>query len=228
MARTGLWFVVLALVLAAGFHAWAASIFRARTRSLVAGLEAAPANLVRLREPPPVVRSYARRAAPITAVPAKVRLCQQGLIRARRGAPWRPFQAEQIMSVRKAGFVWCATVGVAPLVHVQVADAYVRGHGSFEVRLLGSVRLTRAVGPEIDRGELMRYLAELAWVPAALLRNAELRWRDIDHATVEVIMRRLRFWPRAPAGRRGCGSPSRTTALCTRRRMIGHVASAVA
>lgn len=32
----------------------------------------------------------------------------------------------------------------------------------------------------------MRYLAELAWAPHAMLHNPRLRWRELDAATVEV------------------------------------------
>lgn len=186
MTRTALGFVLLALILGGAAHAWAASAFRTRTRSLVEGLGAVSVGRPLLLDAPPVVRSYARRAAPIAVVPAKVRLNQQGAMRARPGAPWRPFTAEQIMSVREVGFVWCARVGVAPLVTARVADAYVRGQGFLEVRLLGSLRVAHVEGPEMDRAELMRYLAELAWVPEALLGNPELHWRDIDATTVEV------------------------------------------
>lgn len=32
----------------------------------------------------------------------------------------------------------------------------------------------------------MRYLAELAWAPHAMLHNPQLSWREIDGTTVEV------------------------------------------
>jgi hypothetical protein len=32
----------------------------------------------------------------------------------------------------------------------------------------------------------MRYLAELAWAPHAMLHNPQLSWREIDATTVEV------------------------------------------
>jgi hypothetical protein len=46
--------------------------------------------------------------------------------------------------------------------------------------------LARAAGPQADKGELMRYLAELAWAPHVMLHNPQLSWREIDATTVEV------------------------------------------
>jgi hypothetical protein len=50
----------------------------------------------------------------------------------------------------------------------------------------GSLPLARAAGPQADKSELMRYLAELAWAPHAMLHNPQLSWREIDAAIVEV------------------------------------------
>ncbi|HSU04104.1 MAG TPA: DUF6544 family protein, partial [Acetobacteraceae bacterium] len=58
--------------------------------------------------------------------------------------------------------------------------------GWLEARLFGSLRLARSTGPATDRGELMRYLAELPWAPHALLQNRSLSFRQIDRNSVEV------------------------------------------
>ena len=55
-----------------------------------------------------------------------------------------------------------------------------------EARLFGSLRLARAAGPHVGKGELMRYLAELAWAPHAMLHNPQLSWREIDATTSNV------------------------------------------
>jgi hypothetical protein len=41
----------------------------------------------------------------------------------------------------------------------------------------------------ISKGEAMRYLAELPWLPQAMVANQELEWRQIDDRTVEVATR---------------------------------------
>jgi hypothetical protein len=62
----------------------------------------------------------------------------------------------------------------------------VDGEGLLEARLFGSLPLAGAAGPLADKSELMRYLAELAWAPHAMLHNPQLSWREIDATTVEV------------------------------------------
>jgi hypothetical protein len=53
------------------------------------------------------------------------------------------------------------------------------GEGRLDVRALGIIPLARAENTSaLLRGELMRYLAELAWAPDAFLLNTELRWRE--------------------------------------------------
>jgi hypothetical protein len=56
----------------------------------------------------------------------------------------------------------------------------------------------RAAGPQADKGELMRYLAELAWAPHEMLHNPQLSWREIDATTVKCR-------PRARPAQHGYG-----------------------
>lgn len=102
------------------------------------------------------------------------------------GRAWRRFVARQIIAVRRPGFVWCARMRPIPLVWVDVLDAYVAGEGSLDARLFGCLRVARSAGAEAGRGELLRYLAELPWVPQALLHNPELCYRETGPRVVEV------------------------------------------
>lgn len=76
-----------------------------------------------------------------------------------------------------------------PLLSAHVLDCYVNGEGLLDTRLCGSWPLAQLTGPEVSKGELMRYLAELIWAPHAMLHNPELSWREIDATTVEVSAR---------------------------------------
>jgi hypothetical protein len=52
---------------------------------------------------------------------------------------------------------------------------------------LGVIPMAGAEGtPALVRGELMRYLAELAWAPDAILCNTALRWRVEGPSTLAV------------------------------------------
>src|SRR5689334_17357815 len=187
MPRWSLLAVPLVAATALFAHARAAVGFDRNSKVLVAELGRRSRNkAVASFQVPAIIESYARRAVPSGSVPQMVRLRQRGEMRLRPGGRWCPFTAEQTMSVCEPGFVWLANMQLAPLVYARVIDAYVAGRGLLEARLYGSVPLARAVGPPIDRGELMRYLAELVWIPHAMLHNSQLRWHEIGNDIVEV------------------------------------------
>jgi len=184
--RTGL--KVLPVLGAGGLlaHLLTAAAFRRRTSELIVRLERAPAEEPPVTPVPAIIQSFARRAVYGNRVPDTVWLSQRGEMRASRRGPWRRFAAEQVISIREPGFAWRARVQMAPLVLAHILDCYVDGEGLLEARLFGSLPFARAAGPEANRGELMRYLGELAWAPHAMLHNPQLSWREIDPATVEV------------------------------------------
>jgi hypothetical protein len=92
-------------------------------------------------------------------------------------ASWARFTSRQMIALDRCEFDWIARSGPAGIVSVR--DALIDGVGHLHVRALGFVTLARAQpSPELTRGELMRYLAELAWGPDAILRNVGLRWRE--------------------------------------------------
>jgi hypothetical protein len=62
---------------------------------------------------------------------------------------------------------------------ISVRDSLSGGEGRLDVTALGIIPISRAEpSAALMRGELMRYLAELAWAPDAILLNSELRWRE--------------------------------------------------
>jgi hypothetical protein len=137
---------------------------------------------------PPLVRCFVERNVPHEkAAPAAVRFRQEGEMQLQPGR-WLPFQAEQDVSVESVEFSSRARFPIAPLVRIRVHDWYRAGEGGLEVRVLG-FPVKRFLGPQVARGEAMRYLAELPWFPHALVGNPELEWRELDAATVEVATR---------------------------------------
>ncbi len=102
-------------------------------------------------------------------------------------APVR-FHAIEEFAVEEVAFSWRARFAIVPLVSIRVVDRYAAGQGSLEARLFG-IPVMRASGPETSEGEAMRYLAELAWVPHAIVANRDLEWRELDAQAVEVAAR---------------------------------------
>ncbi len=107
-----------------------------------------------------------------------VKLTQTGRMKQRLGATsWMSFTATQTISTCECAFDWRARFG--PFGMISVRDALKGGQGRLDVMALGVIPIARAEhSSALMRGELMRYLAELAWAPDAILFNTTLRWRD--------------------------------------------------
>jgi hypothetical protein len=72
-----------------------------------------------------------------------------------------------------------------PLLALNVTDRYGSSAGELAVRALG-LPLQRQTGRDVAIAEAYRYVAELIWVPDAILANRELEWRAVDARRVEV------------------------------------------
>lgn len=134
---------------------------------------------------PDGIRDYVERHTGGAPAPRLVRLVQRGEMWQRPGARPMPFTATHELHVGELAFRWRARFPVAPLVALRVLDAYEGGVGRLEARVLG-VPVMRQRGPDVDRGEAIRYLAELAWGPHAMLANPSLDWRELDGGSYEV------------------------------------------
>ena len=104
------------------------------------------------------------------------------------GAKPRAYTAVEDLAVGRVAFAWRARFPVLGSLSLRVTDSYDGAEGRLDVRILG-LPLQRNRGPELAKGEAFRYLAELAWVPQAILRNPQLEWRELDQRTAEVATR---------------------------------------
>jgi hypothetical protein len=138
-------------------------------------------------EVPSLLLDYYRRCVPDPpAEPRGTVFEQTGEIKLDPARPWTPFAAEQTHSAERVEFVWRARFKMAPLVTGVVEDAYEDGAGRLDAKLWSLVRIAHARGPEVDRGEAQRYLAELAWCPMAIVHNDELEFAQTADDVVRV------------------------------------------
>ena len=109
---------------------------------------------------------------------AIVTLAQTGrMLRAPGTDRWLSFTARQTIAANVCNFAWRARF--APLGLIAACDALENGMGRLDVTALGFIPMARTPRTAaLARGELMRYLAELAWAPDAILANRALRWRE--------------------------------------------------
>ena len=195
----GLWILIAAAIalpialVALGRWRW-----RTRTRSLNTRLESAreaprPAyfNVRELDGLPAVVQRYFRAALPDGArIIDAVSVEHAGSFNTGETVDrWKPFTSRQRVILRRPGFVWDGRIAMAPGLGVHVHDAYVAGEGMLHPALLGLFSLADLRGGgELARGELMRFLAEAAWYPTALLPSQGVSWQAIDEMSARATL----------------------------------------
>jgi hypothetical protein len=97
------------------------------------------------------------------------------------GEKWKPFESVQRIVTQRPGFVWNACIRMAPAMCVRVRDAYIVGEGVLTAKVFGLYTvMAQPATPELAQGELMRFLAEGAWYPTALLPSQGVVWEAID------------------------------------------------
>lgn len=143
----------------------------------------------RQRPWPPLLKDYLSKVIKRSELAScrVVRFRQSGFFRMEPKEPLEEFSAKQVVSLQAPMFSWQAQV-MAKGLPVTVCDRLISGEGNLEARLLGAIRVAKASGPEILRGELLRYLAELPWYPAAIVHQPQIRWRQLDDSTVKGSM----------------------------------------
>ncbi len=107
-----------------------------------------------------------------------IKTTQHGEIRMGPEARWNVFTAEEFVDATNTAFCWEARLGTGLLASVRVTDAYENGHGRLVVKK-GPVQLKKLLGPEVDKGELQRYLGYIIYCPSMLLNNP---WLDLSAA----------------------------------------------
>ena len=115
-----------------------------------------------------------------------VRLTYRGELRSGPTARWIPFTAEETIDAVRSGFRWDARLRTGPVGSVTITDLYEGGHGRAGVKLGGLVPVASAAGPDYDRGELQRYLAEIVLCPAALVVHPSLIWTTVGPGTLRL------------------------------------------
>ena len=94
---------------------------------------------------------------------------------------WKPFQSTQRVVTQRPGFIWDARIRMAPAITAYVHDAYIAGEGVLAAKLFGLLTVMEQPStPELAQGELMRFFAEGAWYPTALLPSQGVVWEAID------------------------------------------------
>jgi MFS family permease len=195
--------ILLPALVALALVVWLATFYGARrwqaaTNALHAGLDTArapveprtfdPAELAGL--PAPVQRYFRAALKEGQPMVAAATVEHSGTFNtSEAGEEWRSFTSAQRVVAKRPGFVWDARITMLPGLSVRVHDAYVAGEGILHATLFGLVSLANLRGtPEMAHGELMRFFAETAWYPTALLPSQGVRWEAIDERSAKATL----------------------------------------
>jgi hypothetical protein len=156
-------------------------------RSEAAGSEQITDHLIcRLPEP---VQRYFHYIMPEGCMMIRfARIKQTGLFRTDPSRNWMPVCAYQYFSAKFPGFIWHARVFPLPPLWIEARDRYDRGLGNMLVRLLSTISIVDAKGPEIDVSSLLRYLGEMPWFPTAFLNEEFISWEPIDSSHARAVI----------------------------------------
>jgi len=189
--------VVLAFVIAAAIL-YGANRWQSNTRELHARMEAACARitpkLYDTREleglPTPVQRYFCAVLKEGQPLVATVSVEHAGTFNmSEAGEQWKPFKSTQRIITQRPGFIWDACICVAPAMTVHVHDAYVAGEGVLAAKLFALLTVMKQPStPELAHGELMRFFAEGAWYPTALLPSQGVVWEAIDDTQASATL----------------------------------------
>ena len=106
------------------------------------------------------------------------------------GEQWKPFTSTQRVITQRPGFDWEARIKMMPGLTARVHDAYIAGEGILHATLFGLVSVVNLRGtPDVAKGELIRFFAEAAWYPTALLPGQGVRWEEVDDASAKATLR---------------------------------------
>jgi hypothetical protein len=181
-----------------GLGAYGAARWANSTRRLLASLEDArvpiPATRYDAREleglPAPVQRYFRavlKEGQPVIAA-ATLELAGTFNMSA-TGEQWKPFTSRQRVVTSRPGFLWDAQVSMLPGLTARVVDSYIAGKGLLHAAVLGLFTVAEVSGGgEIARGEFMRFFAETAWYPTALLPSQGVRWQAVDDRSANATI----------------------------------------
>jgi len=185
---------IIALALIYGAHRWESA-----TNEMHARLEAArlpigrktynPDELIGL--PAPVQKYFRAVLKDGQPMVAAVYIEQSGTFNmSDAGERWKPFTSTQRVIAQRPGFDWEARIKMMLGLTARVHDAYIAGEGILHATLFGLMSLVNLRGtPEMAQGELMRFFAEAAWYPTALLPSQGVQWKAIDDFSANATLK---------------------------------------
>ncbi|HEY0061086.1 MAG TPA: DUF6544 family protein [Telluria sp.] len=190
MLKTSILIVLIVAAAGAAAALYGAYDWQQGTNQIRARLDGARvpggARMVDFRDleglPPPVQRYFRTVLKDGAPIVAGVSIQHEGRFNMGETSDrWKPFSSDQKVVTRRPGFDWDGRISMLPGLPVRVHDTYIAGEGSLHAAVLGVLTVADIQGAgNIAQGELMRFVAEAAWYPTALLPGQGVRWEAVD------------------------------------------------
>lgn len=114
-------------------------------------------------------------------------LHQQGEMKIEPNGKWIPFEAEQYTSISNAAFLWKTEIQASPFLVISGVDKLESEAGTMTMKLYNLFTIAQSSGPATDQGALLRYLAEICWMPSAAFSN-NIQWEQIDSVSARATI----------------------------------------
>ena len=134
---------------------------------------------------PDAAQRWLERVLPAnTPVPTRVKVSQTGTLES--NGRWLRLRAEGTYWVRPLAFEWRARLRTMLGMWVVATDGQADGDGWSGAKLWGLMSIGERRGPELERMQLVRNLAELAWLPELAVADPDLRWTEAGDDAFEL------------------------------------------
>lgn len=191
-------FVIIVLLLAltfAGIRLYGTFRWEAGTRELRERLDLSRVSvqpqIIHFDEinglPAPVQRYFRKTLQDGQSMVADVHMRHRGTFNmSETTEQWKPFTSDQQVITQRQGFDWNGRVTMLPGIPVFVHDAYIAGEGILHAALFGLFSLVNLQGTgDVAKGQLMRFFAEAAWYPTALLPSQGIHWEEAGDCSAQ-------------------------------------------
>ncbi len=133
---------------------------------------------------PSAATRWLQRSVPsASAVPSGIEVAQRGSMEA--NDRWLRFTAKATYQAQPLAFAWRARLRVLPALWVIARDGHDDGEGWGGAWLMGIKSINERRGPEVLPMQLVRNMAELAYIPDMAAAATSLRWSDPADGGVE-------------------------------------------
>lgn len=116
------------------------------------------------------------------------RLKHKGFFRTSPNSKWTKISGQEYFTSIKPGFLWQGKTRL-----FRALDMFIDCKGKLEVYLFSLIKIITSEGEETDKGELLRWLAETAIFPTALLSNDYISWEHINHTSAQLCLQYENF-----------------------------------